>query len=361
MKMKKAIIVLLLLAILPLVLGAEDEVHIIDDPVDDDLILSGETIVINARVDGDVFLTAGSVEINAPINGDAFVAGGVVTIDGEVGEDIIVAGSQVQINQNVGGKVIAAGGTVDLDAEVAEKIIMAGGNIRLSSGSKVGGKAYVIGGQVVNAGDIDDTLTVRASTFRNSGTAGEVDHVTWDAPDLKMGDFSEFFGFAAFVAFVLGVLVMLGFLVAGILLLRYFPRQFLAVESEVRGSPLRNIVMGFILLIATGLILVVLMITVIGIPTAIILGLLSTIAVLTSGMFVALALGRWIGSVLNIKTGDTWLYVIGWFVLSVLFFVPIIGAISTAVVVCLGYGSIYYALRNNWDALRGESAQPVAV
>jgi hypothetical protein len=156
------------------------------------------------------------------------------------------------------------------------------------------------------------------------------------------------------------VLVLLGFLVAGILLLRYFPRQFLAVEGEVRSSPLRNAVMGFILILATAVILVVLMITVIGIPTAIILGLLSTIALLTSGMFVALALGRSIGSVLNIKTSDTWFYVIGWAVLAVLFFVPIIGGIITAVVICLGYGSIYYALRNNWDAIRGESVQPVA-
>ena len=352
--------VLLLLAILPIALG-EDEVHTINEPVEDDLMLSGETIVINARVDGDVFLTASTVEINAPITGDAFVAGGMVTIDGEVGEDIIAAGSQVKINRNVGGKVIAAGGTVELDAEVGEKVILAGGTVRMSSSSVVGGKAYVVGGQVNHAGDVKDTLLVRSANFRNSGTAGEVDHNPMETPSFQMDDLSALMGFATVVIMVLGVLAMLGFLVLGILFLKFMPVQFLAVEEEVRRSPLRNALMGLVLIIASGVVIALLMVTVIGIPTALVLALLSLVALLTSGMFVSLALGRWIGTGLGLKTSDTWLYVIGWAILSVLFFVPIVGGIATAVVTCLGYGSIFYAIRGNWDSLTGKTAPaPVA-
>ncbi len=359
MKMKKAIVILLLLATMPLAL-AEEEVHTIDDPVDDDLMLSGDTIVINARVDGDVFLTAGTVEINAPITGDAFVAGGTITLDGEIGGDVIAGGSQVKINQNVGGKVIALGGTVNLDAETAEKVILVGGTVRLGTSSVVGGKAYVVGGQVVHAGDVEDTLSVRAGIFRNSGTAGELDHQATGITGLGVEDLSALMGFATFIAFVLAILVFLGFLVLGILFLRYFPQQFLAVEEEVRRSPLRNALMGLVLILATAVLLVILAITIIGIPTALVLGLLSIIALLTSWMFVSLALGRWVGARLNLKISDTWLFVIGWVILCVLSNIPLVGWVIAVVAICLGYGSIFYALRGNWGALTGRSVQTTA-
>jgi hypothetical protein len=353
---REAFAILLCIVLLPLALGEEGETHIIDEPIDEDLMLSGETIIINARVDGDVFLTAGTVEINAPITGDAFVAGGTVTLDGEIGEDVIAAGSQVKIKKNVAGKVIAAGGMVEIDGEIGEKVILAGGQVRLGGSSVVGGKAYLVGGQVVNAGDVRGTLAVRSGSFRNSGTAAEVDHKSMATPSFEMADLSAFMGLATMIVIVLGILVSLGFLVAGVLFLKYFPRQFLAIETEVRHSPLRNIVMGLILIIVTAILVAILAVTFIGFPLAVILGLLSAVALLTSGMFVSLALGRWIGSKLNLKVGDIWLYVIGWVILTVLTFVPFLGLVFNAVALCLGYGSIFYAVKDNWDAVSGPTA-----
>ena len=51
--------------------------RIIDTPVNDDLFLSGNTIVISAPVTGDLFAAAGSVRINAEITGDVFVSAGI--------------------------------------------------------------------------------------------------------------------------------------------------------------------------------------------------------------------------------------------------------------------------------------------
>ena len=139
---------------------------------------------------------------------------------------------------------------------------------------------------------------------------------------------------------------------ACVVLLKLFPKQFTTVEETLRRAPLKNAVIGLLLIIVSAIVIILLMITGIGVPMALVLGMLFAIALITSGLFVALALGRKIGSALNLKIGDIGLFIIGFIVLSLLYIIPIVGFFIMIVTVCLGFGAIFYAIRDNWSSLR---------
>jgi hypothetical protein len=154
------------------------------------------------------------------------------------------------------------------------------------------------------------------------------------------------------IGMILSILATLGFLLLGIVLLRLFPKQFLVVHDQLGKSPIKNTVVGFLLIIAATIVSVLLAITVIGLPFAAIFGMLFIITLMVSGLFVSLALGRKIANLANLKASDMWLFVLGFLILTVLFYIPFLGWIIRAVAVSIGFGATYYALRQHWAFLK---------
>ena len=335
---KKTYILILLLALLTSSLFAVANAAVVDSPVDHDLFVSDDEVIINAPVDGDVF-----------------VAGGKVVINGSISGDVIVAGGQISIKQDVEGKIIAAGGTIEIEG-TAEKIIAAGGNIVIHSTAVIETYARLIGGNVINSGNVTDDLVVRAGSFENLGTAGEVDYKQIEFQDYEQVEFQRFTREAGTFFAAIGVLSKIvstiGFLVLGVLMLYLFPKQFLKVEQELTKSPFIKTLVGFALIIVTAVLTVLLAITIIGFQVAVVLGLFFVIALMTSGLFVPLVLGRRIGQTLDFKVNDIWYFVIGFTILSIIYYVPILGSIIQAATISLGFGAVFYTLRKNWSSIR---------
>ncbi|RPJ49858.1 MAG: hypothetical protein EHJ95_08155, partial [Methanobacteriota archaeon] len=61
---------------------------IVNDPIDDDLVVSGGQVIIDAPV-GSVIAAGGEVRVRAPVTGDVIAAGGLVVVDAEVGGKIV--------------------------------------------------------------------------------------------------------------------------------------------------------------------------------------------------------------------------------------------------------------------------------
>jgi len=332
---KKTYILILLLALLTSSLFAVANAAVVDSPVDHDLFVSDDEVIINAPVDGDVFVAGGKVVINGPISGD-----------------VIVVGGQISIKQDVEGKIIAAGGTIDIEG-TAEKIIAAGGTIVIHSTAVIETYARLIGGNVRNSGNVTDELVVRAGSFENLGTAGEVDYEQVEFEQVEFERFTREAGtFVAIIGVLSKIVSTIGFLVLGVLMLYLFPKQFLKVEQELTKSPFIKTLAGFALIIVTAVLTVLLAITIIGFQVAVVLGLFFAIALRTSGLFVPLALGRRIGQTLDFKVNDIWYFVIGFTILSIIYYVPILGSIIHAAAISLGFGAVFYTLRKNWSSIR---------
>jgi len=302
----------------------------VDSPIDDDVFAAGDTVNINASV-ASVVIAGGDVNINAPVSGDVFVLGG-----------------QISVNSDIGGKIVAAGENIDLCGDTKNAVI-AGETVNIHSTSVISRDAVIAGSTVSNAGTIVGNLTVSAEEFKNTGSVGSVDFKKseglQDLEELMIKLTNIFY-----------LLITVGFLILGIVLLKLFPTQFLIVEKEVGNAPMRNIVVGFVLIITSVIVLTLLSVTIIGFPVALIMGMLFIIALMLSGLFVSLAVGRTIVNVLKFKTNDVLIFVVGFVILSLLFRMPYAGWFICIVAVSLGFGAIVYSVRKNWQSITTSSA-----
>jgi hypothetical protein len=298
---------------------------------------SGDTISIDSAVADDIIAAGNMVSINAPVD-SAIVAGGTVNINAPVKGDVIAAGGQVYVNADVGGKVVAAGGNINLGGNIGTNLIAAAGQVNILPGKMVGRDALIGGGQVVNAGRINGTITVSANQFNNTGSAGLVKFYKAEDSSPKREDYDM--GFSIF-----SLLAMLGYFILGLILVKSVPGIFQAVDGEVRSSSLLKTLIGFVMIIASFIALLLVAATVVGLPIAVISALLIFAALMLSGTFVSFSLGKWIGERAKIKQGDLVYFIIGFVIINVLSLLPLVGGLVSLISMSLGFAAILYAAR----------------
>jgi len=298
--------------------------------------LSADQVSIDSPIDDDVFVAGSTVTINAPV-ASAVIAGGTVIINAPVSGDVFVAGGQILVNSDIDGKIVAAGGDIDLRG-AAKNAVIAGGDIAIHSTTVINRDAIIGGGNVSNAGKILGNLTVRADNFQNTGSAGSV-------------DFKKTEGLRGLqnLMNIFSILMTVGFLIIGIIFIKLFPTQFFIVEEEVRKSPVKNTLVGFVLIIASVIVIILLSVTIVGFPVALIMGMLFIIALMHSCLFVSFAVGRKIVDLFKVKLNNLLIFVLGFVILSLLFRIPYAGVLIVIVAISLGFGAIIYALRENWQ------------
>ena len=351
--MKKIITVLLLLALLlPSVYAVQNvndqtgNVVTIDNDVNDDLFVSGNQVTINSNVNGDLFAAAGDVVVNGNVTGDAYVVGGNVTVNGQITGGLIVGAGQATISGKT-EKIIAGCGDLAIKGNT-DKIIAAAGNVKIYSTSVVERYAYISTGGFDNQGTINGELNLSAEQLIEKGNVGTFNYQKGTAGE----DFSK--GMRSLGA-ILSILGAIGMLVLGILLIHLFPKLFFTIEKEVEKDSIVRTIIGFLLIIATVIVGVILAVTVIGLPIAAILGMFFIIALMTSGLFVSYCTGKFVTKRLNINTSDIGMFVIGFVILAILKLIPVLGFFASLVVVSLGFGAIFYALKNNWKVITAKN------
>jgi len=324
--MKLHIAFLLLLAVLLTGSGAQalrafsGDLVSIDNPIEDDVFAAGSIININAPVDS-LVAAGGTLNINAPVKGD-----------------VIAAGGQVYVNSDVGGKLVAMGGNVNVGGNIGTNAVAAGGQINILPGMVISRDAMLAGGNVVNAGHINGTLAVSSDQFSNTGSAQKVEfHKLENKPEDRTED-RELFN-------LFGLLIVLGYFILGLLLVKYLPGAFFAVDAEIRDSTLLKTILGFVLIVASFIAMLLLAVTLVGIPIALVLMLLVAVSLMLAGTFVSYSLGKWIGERAKLKYGDLVLFTAGFVLLNILLLLPFVGGLISIVSMSLGFASIIYAAR----------------
>jgi hypothetical protein len=306
--------------------------------------LSGGEVKIDQAIHDDVFASGGAITVDAPVD-SLIAAGGQVTVNAPVKGDVIAAGGQVTLNSDVGGKVVAAGGSVTLNGNVGTNAVLTGGDVTLGSESSVARDAMISGGNVVSKGDVAGTLSVKANTFSNEGSAGTLD-VELQQRGMRAGTLLSLFG----------ILFTVGLLILGLVLIRVTPHRFGAVVTEITASPLLAVVAGFVGIILGFIIVIVLAITLVLLPLALFLGLIGAMALLLSTLFTSSALGRWIGTLAKKEFSPYVAFLIGFVILNILFRIPVVGFILLVIAVSIGFGAMLLAVRRCRTAACGTAA-----
>jgi cytoskeletal protein CcmA (bactofilin family) len=306
---------------------------------------NGGTVSVSEATDDDVFATGGTISVDAPV-GSLVAAGGQITVNAPVKGDLIAAGGQVTINSDVGGKVVAAGGSVILNGKVGTNAVLAGGNVQLGPSSSVSRDAMVSGGSVTNAGKVTGKLSVRANSFDNRGTAGSLEVELQNRGPM-----------AAIVS-VFGILFTIGLFILGLILIRFAPGWYRKVEAELVSGWIVKLVAGFVALIAGVIVIILLAISLVGLPIAIGIGLLYLGGLLVSTLFSSLVLGGKVAGLLKREVSDYVAFTIGFVILNLLYRIPFLGTIILAIAVSLGFGALIFTGWKNRSCLCGSPDQP---
>ena len=289
-----------------------------------DVRTSGElTIGADERITDDLYLAGGTVEFLGAAEGDVSIAAGQATLDGTIAGSVQLASGQAEIPGTIEGSLRILSGRVQISGAVEGDVVMAGGQLELASNGRIGGNLLVAGGDVdlrgTIAGDVtgyaanvtlggalQGAIDLNTSGLEIANTARITGPVTYTsrrgadvganaqlAQGIEQRDLNPWGdGGDDPISRASGSLLRIVWaLVAGALLAITAPR--LADQLGRNGLRLpQSLVVGLATLVLAPIAVLVLMITIVGIPGGIILLALFVAALYLSQVFAGLAIGR---------------------------------------------------------------------
>jgi cytoskeletal protein CcmA (bactofilin family) len=338
---------------------------------------------------GDTDLVAGGdIVLDRPVSGNAFAAGGSVEVRERVEENAYVSGGDVTIAADVGGNLYAAGGDVRLQGDVDGKARAAGGRVRFDAGSRIGRDASFAGGSIELDGEVDgDVRAYGENVWINGPVGGDIraagesirvgpdariagdvvyrsrDRIRIDPAAQINGEIRESGRGREWIeragrgaTIVGGITASLGMLLLGAILILGMPRFSREAGTTVRHKPLQSIGLGCVMLVAVPFAVIVLMITLIGIPLALLV-VFGYLAVLLLGFLVgAIFLGDLALERLDAaKLGSVWwralFLLIALVAIAIVKQVPIVGNLAWWLLFLAGLGA--FTIRT-WQGFRDE-------
>jgi cytoskeletal protein CcmA (bactofilin family) len=322
--------------------------------IDDTVFAAGRTVDINSTINGDIFCAGQNITIAGTINGDVICAGQTINVSGTVNGDVRLAGQTVTLNAKVSGNATIASQTFTLDpggsvardltlgtttstlnGSIGRDVIFGGGNLVVASTVGRNIKASVneltLASNAKVNGDVNYTSTNDLKKDSGAVVAGSA---TRTAPTKKSaGRKLSLIGFSIFF-FIYWLLALLA---TGIVLVLLFPRAVHAVSNRAWPAPWWALLTGFIASFAVPIVLTLLAATIIGLPLAIIGGLLWVVALILSGPMFSYYIGR---LVLRDSRNVLLIMLVGSLILVVLDFIPILGFFVFLAAVWIGTGML---------------------
>jgi hypothetical protein len=323
----------------------------------------GVSVVVTAPSLGDLTLAGGTIRSVASVAGDATFLGGSIVSQARVTGDLRIVGGHVSVEQSVGGDLIAFGLSVTASGRPEGSVFMGGANVTLSKGA--GGPVTIYGNNVFLDGEFGGDVTV-FSSGRVRLSPATVIHgaLLYEAPEPadipssatidKGVTYSNAtylpdpgtsrtlalvsVGFFLFVR-VLGALILAG-LLAGL-----FPKLAEAVTERLYTRHPRDIflttLLGFGILVATPVLILLLLITFVGMGLAFLLLILYTLLIVCAVMFSGILLGSVIARRFRNRAEIRWRDgVIGMLIFSLITLVPVIGLPILALVTTYTAGAL---------------------
>lgn len=328
---------------------------------------TGESVVLTEDLSGDVYVFAQNVIVEGHIDGDLLVAGGQVTVIGNVADNIRAAGANVDIRGGVGGNVTVASGTFTLDrqAQIAESLVAAAGNLDVYG--QIGGTTWLRGSVVTFGGQVaqDVTISAEKATIQDTtaiggnlttkttepvsvpseaqigGTQTLEKTQTDEMAKSKLDDVLK-------VGLVGVVIFFFMSLVTGGILMAVFPTWAQRSADTILTRPWASFGWGLSYFILTPVAVLLLLVTIIGLPLGIVLLLLYILSLILGGLVAAYAVGRKLFSPENPNyTTHLGQFGLGLVILQAVELIPILGWIVKFVALVLGMGALVIQVKDS--------------
>ncbi len=344
---KKLLIILSILFLLPISTYAIN--------IDDYFIVDDEA-TIKEKTNHSVFISGNEVDTSNEVNGALFAAGNNVKVTG-VAEYAFVAGRNISIEENVTKDLFAAGETVLVDSDVSGDVYLAGrkviikGNVHgtvFAAAQDVIIEGAVIDGNVVVAGEkvkgnsstvIGKTLSVnKDAKIKGINENIEIErYKDLSVTKTKKGTVASSI-FAIIAAFLIDFVtkLLLAFLLVGLLNKIY---KYIVRRSRKANTIALEALKGFCFLVVVPFAFLLLLLTIIGMPIAIVLILMYTVFIIVASTLPSIYFGNRILTKLFKQKDNKFLSaLIGVLVVSLLSLIPIVDFLVGFALLLIGLG-----------------------
>ncbi len=337
-----------------------DRTLVISEPIPDNAYLGGTDVNVVVPLPGDVLAGGGTLTLSAPVAGDALLAGGRIDIAKQVAGDVRAVGGSILIQDKVGGDLVLAGGTVTVKG-TASSTRIAGGKVVLENGASgpvvIYGADVTLGGEY--AGDVEviasDRLTLADGAVIHGAlkynapqeanipsTASVLGGVIYTGSSSYLPTTEEAKRFAIAGAGVLLVVRVIAAVIAAGLFAGLFPAFTVqVVDRALSRSPRRFILLallGFAVVIATPVLILLLLLSFVGMALGVLLILLYALLIILGYLYAGVLAGAALSRGLLKRPGTSWrAAVVG---VAVLYLVGAIPALGPAVVLVLTAAAI---------------------
>jgi hypothetical protein len=337
-----------------------------------------ENVSITEPLYSDVYILAGNGTIDEKIHGDVYIAGGNVTINADVEEDLVVAGGKVVILGNIGGDLRVLGGQVSVYGNVAEDVVVVSGQLDISVNTVVGENLIVgaglitidgiiegelrgvVGGIFINGSVLRDiTLTIEDSIIISEDAliGGNLNYsaflearipegVVQGSVNFKKFQKERFLNDLNLLLFLQKVVSYASMVILLLVLVFFMPNALAEAAKNTKENLLKAFGMGVLTLVCIFVGTIILMVTIVGIPFA----LMAFAGMIIIFYFARIFAAIWLASYLfNFKAKFLRLKlffggVIALFVYYLLGFIPYhIGRVATFLILIIGIGSLVMA------------------
>jgi hypothetical protein len=319
--------------------------------LNDDLFAGGQTVEIAGTVNGDVFIGAQTVKVTGIINGNLHVGANTLDISGtvkgnvyagaqnvllssaKIGGSVIVGAATLNADKDsiIGGSLIAGAGNVTIDSQVKRSAYAGAGSLTLGSNARIGKDFYYSSGN--NQANISSSAKIAGLTYKsepkNIKTSVNVDLAKKQIPAVLGG-----------IRFGASIISFLGALIVGFIYLKLFGKHFVQTADIVSKSFWKSLGIGFLVSIAAVPGLIILLITVVGIPLAGLALLMLLLYIYLAKIVVGSALGTWISKRFSWKTSAYGAFALGLFAFYVVKMIPFVGGLAGLAVLWSGLGAL---------------------
>lgn len=371
---------LFLVALPAVALAAKDDSIFIgpDEIIDGNFIKFANVIDIQAPVNGDVIVVASSLTISGPVAGDVIAVANIIRISGEVSGSIRVAGGSIEIDSQVSQNVWAVGSTVAInpEAKVSWDVYAAGANVDIEA--PVGGNIWAAGAAVVINNEVGKNVAVSIDKDGQlifnpqAKVKGDVTYKAKSEDQLIIREGAEISGQISKKAIALPsdfdlkrffnigsifftIITLFSLLVIGLIFVSLVPKVILDIKTEMIKRPAASIGRGLVYFIVTPVITILLMITVIGIPLALIIISLYLISLFVSKVIAAFVIGLVLVDKISkdkYKGSLVWPLVIGLLVYIIITRLPLVGWLITLTLMLWVLGALIKIKKDIWQEYR---------
>jgi len=244
------------------------------------------------------------------------------TVNGSISD----FGGNVDVAGTVSGSIATFGGNVNVAGTVNGSIAAFGGNIVLTETAVVNGHVAAMGGNYISA---------PGAIVRGNPNSGSV------APGgpVRVNPATGLFSFGFDI--LGGIVTALAFAALGALVVIFAPNATRRVSDAVQNKPLNSVGIGCLTAIVFPILALLLIITLIGIPVAFLLGILTWLAWIFGGIAVGLLAGEKIlGAFKMTNILPVLAVMLGIVLLALIGQIPVLGWFVSCLVGFIGLGAV---------------------